>query len=184
MMSESSSLNENLSKTLNRMGYATRNIHPYTQAFIESVQKIKKPILDIGAAFGFQSLACLKLGLKVFANDMDKRHLRILQRNVPLEFRSQLKCIAGRFPNEVKFEDRSLGAILASQVLHFLAGGDIEVGVDCFFRWLQPGGKVFVIAGTPYLKAMINYIPLFEKNKEKRDQMARRNHKIIRSLFA
>ena len=34
------------------------------------------------------------------------------------------------------------------------------------FRALEPGGKVFVVTETPYLKNFLPFVPLFEKRKK------------------
>lgn len=47
-----------------------------------------------------------------------------------------------------------------------LQGSDIEQIAKKMYKWLKPGGKVFIIAGTPYQKTWIKFIPQYEKNKK------------------
>jgi hypothetical protein len=58
----------NLVPTLNGMGYMYERYSPfvneYLRAYIESLPKIKDPVLDIGVAYGVTVLDSLKIGSK------------------------------------------------------------------------------------------------------------------------
>jgi hypothetical protein len=63
------------------------------------------------------------------------------------------------------FNEGSLGAIHASNVLHFLSTSELELGIDLIFRWLASAGKVFVLVNSPYIQNFKNFIPAFEERK-------------------
>jgi SAM-dependent methyltransferase len=80
---------------------------------------------------------------------MEAQHLDILQRRTPEQLRSRLRCRVGVMPN-ADFPADSFTAILASRVLHFLEGADIEAAVAKMYAWLIPGGRIYLVADTPY----------------------------------
>ena len=51
----------------------------------------KKPILDIGAAYGVNTIPALKNGATVIANDLEQSHLDILVVNTPKKYRKKFK---------------------------------------------------------------------------------------------
>lgn len=153
--------------TLNRCGRTTRALNEYARMFVEYASSENSPVLDVGAAFGVATLPALKKGAVVIANDIDIRHLDIITRNVAEGDRERLRVVLGMFPSEVHFDDASLAAILASNVLNFLSGPEITRGVEAMYRWLKPGGKVFVIAGTPYAQNVKGFIPEYEARRER-----------------
>ena len=85
----------------------------------------------------------------MFACDLEPRHLDILAQRVPGDVRCRYRSKAGALP-EVDFDEGSFGAILAARVLHFLAGAHVEQTVAKMYRWMQPGGRLFLVADSPY----------------------------------
>jgi SAM-dependent methyltransferase len=154
--------------TLNKMGYVTQNIDEYSQAFVEYAASACGSVLDIGAAYGNISLLALAKGAHVIANDLDLRHLEILESRVDKDSLKRLQLLPGRFPHEISFPDNSLGAILISQVLHFFINEELYQAVKKIYQWLKPNAKVFVVAGTPYIGIYRDFIPLFEQRKKER----------------
>src|ERR1043166_6915185 len=130
------------------MGYMSSVLDPVSSAFIDFAAKSSYLSLEIGAAYGVATIEALKKGATVIANDLDERHLKILKERTPAKFRSRLKVQIGRFPNELRIEDNSLGGILISRVCHFLSAAEIESGFERMFQWLRSNGRVFVIAET------------------------------------
>ena len=51
-------------------------------------------------------------------------------------------------------------------VLHFFDGALIEKSVSQLFLSLKPGGKLFIVADTPYIKPFQGFIPIYEKLKK------------------
>jgi SAM-dependent methyltransferase len=155
----------NVLLTVNRMGWGSQIPHEINLAFADFAASCSNPVLDLGAGFGAATVAALKRGANVVANDLDNAHLEILEASVPTELRDRLKVVLGRFPSELSFPDSSLGAIHASNVLHFLSLTDIEVGLDLMHKWLVPNGKVFVMSSSPYAQNFKSFIPVFEQRK-------------------
>lgn len=40
--------------------------------------------------------------------------------------------------------------MLASRVLHFLSPADVELTIAKAYQWLQPGGRLFLVADSPF----------------------------------
>lgn len=154
-------------KTLNNMGYMTSTLDPFSKAFAEFAPKAPGPSLDIGAAYGVATLDALNTGAEVIANDIDARHLDILRDRAPEKQRNRLKLLPGAFPDDLSLADGSVGSILICRVLHFFNGAKIEESAKILFKWLASGGKVFIIAETPYLKNFQTFIPIYEERKAK-----------------
>lgn len=54
-------------------------------------------------------------------------------------------------------------AILASRVLHFFSPAQLEAAVVNMKDLLKAGGRVYIIAITPYVKRFESFIPEYEK---------------------
>jgi ubiquinone/menaquinone biosynthesis C-methylase UbiE len=80
----------------------------------------------------------------------------------------KLQLVQGRFPH-INLSNASLDAVLASHVLPFLTGSEIEAGIKTIYEALKPGGKFFALSYTIYNKLMKNYIPLYEQRKANAD---------------
>jgi SAM-dependent methyltransferase len=151
--------------TLNKMGYMTSWVDPTSQAFVDFSPLAPGPVLDIGAAYGVATLAALHTGAQVIANDLEAQHLDILYERVPPHLRANLTLHPGQVPEAVDFLPNSLGAILASRVLHFFDGERIEQTVAKCFEWLAPGGRAFVVADTPYMNNYQHFIAPYEARR-------------------
>ncbi len=160
---------DGLVPTLNHMGWMTVGLDQFSRSFVDFAPHAPGPVLDIGAAYGIASLAALKNGATVIANDLDARHLELLEKNTPKNHRSRLSLMAGAFPENISFADHTLGAVLICRVLHFFDGPTIEKSIAKLFRWLKSGGKVFAIGETVYLKNMQGFIPLYENRLKNPD---------------
>lgn len=162
-MEISTSKNSEFIKTLNQMGYMSAAPDPYSQEFIELCGNLKVPVLEIGTAYGVSTIPALEKGAYVIANDLDIRHLEILKQKVSSSLHKRLELKPGRFPEEISFDDNVFGAILACRVLHLITPAKLKSSVSLFYRWLQPGGKLFIIADTPYLRFIKDFIPIYEE---------------------
>jgi SAM-dependent methyltransferase len=152
--------------TVNKMGWGSEFPHEINLAFAEFAAECKHPVLDIGAGFGAATLAALKKGATVIANDLDVFHLESLAASVPQEARNRVEMLPGRFPRDLAFSSEYFGAIHSSNVLHFLSPPELESGIRLMFQWLVPNGKVFVMACSPYQQSYKNFIPIFEQRKK------------------
>lgn len=155
-----------LTPTLNKMGYSFSNLTSYGESFLEFCETVDKPVLDIGAAYGFATIRALKKGAFVIANDTDSRHLQMIQEKASKEGLWNLKLIHSPFPY-IDLENNSLSAILMSQVLHFLPHKETDIIATKMFSLLKPGGRAFITVATPYVSMFSSFIQVFEERKKK-----------------
>jgi SAM-dependent methyltransferase len=160
---------EGLVPTLNHRGFMSDTMNYYSEQFAEYAGKIDTEVLDIGCAYGIASQAALKHGARVLACDMDERHLQILLQETPHEMHDRLRTSVGILP-DVDFPDNSFGAIHCSRVLHFLLSAEIRESLDKMYRWLIPGGRLFLVADTPYTGFWFSTAPEYERRKADGDE--------------
>jgi SAM-dependent methyltransferase len=97
------------------------------------------------------------------ASDLDPRHLEILRGKVPRHLLPNLELVPGALPH-MDFPPGKYDAILCSRVLHFLTGEDVDASVRKMATWLAPGGRLYLVADTPY-GVWRRKIPEFEAGK-------------------
>lgn len=162
-------------------GFTTTPCDPVSQKFIEYVNEIAKKdgvVLEVGAAFGAASLEALATGATVFCNDIDSRNLAVVKnrylkklenhQDILTNDNSKLILVPGSFPNELAGLPKNyFDAILICRVLHFFTGAQIEKSLEQLSAQLKPGGKLFVVCETPFLKNWQAFIQEHEKRKEK-----------------
>ena len=151
--------------TRNQTGWTSNRLNEVSRAFVEYCRRVEWPVLDIGAAYGIATLPALAAGASVIANDLDAGHLEVLASRCAREHRGRLVRVSGRFPRHLHFAEASLGAVHASNVLHFLTGPQLENGVASIAHWLAPGGRVFIQASTPWQKPWTRFVPVFEQRR-------------------
>jgi len=127
--------------TLNQTGYMKFELEYFSQSFIDYATESKKPVLEIGTAYGWLTHKVLETGSTVVASDICKEHLEVLLKDTKKEHLDRLYIYQGAFPDQFSFPKESFDAILASRVLHFLDGETLERGLDKIYDWLTPGGK-------------------------------------------
>ncbi len=133
-------------RTVNRTGVTIHTLDEISQAFVQYAGHIApRPVVDIGAGFGVATLAALSAGATVISNDIAAEHLEALRLRAPDEDRERLTLMPGAFPDAVQLADACIGAALLSRVLHFFDGPQVLRSIETLSRWLQPGGKAFVI---------------------------------------
>lgn len=135
--------------TLNGTGTMTKQLLACSEAFVDYAGQCEGEVLDLGCAYGGASLSALARGARVFAVDMDPRHLEILTDQVEGEARSRIETQQGMLP-ALDLEENRFAAIHAGRVLHFLNPEALQETMAKLFRWLRPGGKLFVTCDTPY----------------------------------
>ncbi|HEX5494306.1 MAG TPA: class I SAM-dependent methyltransferase [Mycobacteriales bacterium] len=150
--------------TLNQRGHTSARLNEYSQRFVESLDGVTAPVLDIGAAFGVCTLPALATGATVIACDLEPRHMKRLMAASPDQDRHRLVPIIAEFPTGLRFADHSLGAVHAANLLNYLAGPELVAATEALFSWLRPGGRVFTVSGTPYARNVQEFIPVYEEN--------------------
>lgn len=142
------------------MGWASTELSALSEEFVRFAPQAPGPVLDVGGAPGIASAAALRAGAAaVIANDLDAALFTAAGPD------PRLIVKAGRFPRALHFEPESLGAIHASNVLHFLTPLQMEEGFRALARWLRPGGKLFVQASTPYQMPFHAFVQEFERRR-------------------
>jgi SAM-dependent methyltransferase len=104
--------------------------------------------LDVGCGTGVATLAALIRGAHVVAVDPMKAAVEKLLSGVPNCHYANLSVRVAAMPG-LHLADASLGAIHASRLFHLLSPAALRTSLLQFFRWLQPGGRVFISALTP-----------------------------------
>ncbi len=155
-------------KTLNNTGYMTAGLDRFSQAFVDFAAKAPLRVMDVGAAYGVATLAALKCGASVVANDIDERHLNILYERVPSADRSRLQLLCGPFP-DIEVQADSVSATLICRVLHFFDGAAIELSAKKVREWTVSGGKVFVVSETPFVGTLKLFSDEYTRRKKEGD---------------
>ena len=152
-------------RTLNNMGYATPQVLGFSAEFVEYASHCDKPVLDGGAAYGATTIAALKKGATVIANEMDQKFLDSIVKNKELtdEDRKHLYLKFGKLPEGVDFPENSLAGVHMSRVTHFFHPEEIEELFSKIYKWLAPKGRFYVMTASPYHYAMPNFEETYEK---------------------
>ncbi|CEK09264.1 putative Methyltransferase [Legionella hackeliae] len=168
-------------KTYNPLGgFTTAPCDEISQKFIEHAALISQrggKVLEIGAAFGAATLAAITKGATVFCNDISAENLAVVRNrskkilededNATTADHNRLVLIPGEFPNELSgLPEKSFDAILICRVLHFFTGSKIEEALVLMSKLLVPGGKIYIVCETPYLKNWQRFIPEFNRRVE------------------
>jgi SAM-dependent methyltransferase len=140
---------QGLVPTLNHRGFMSESLDAFSGKFVEYAATCAAPVLDMGCAYGIATRAALERGARVHACDMEAGHVEILAAETPAELRDRLTTSVGVLP-DVSFPAAAFGAILCSRVLHFLLPEEIGRTLAAMHGWLQPGGRLFAVADTPY----------------------------------
>lgn len=148
--------------TLNDKGFMFEVLDEYADDFIRTAGAGNDAALEIGCAYGVATIAALQAGAIITACDMDQRHLDVLRSRVDDKLAKQLTLQAGTLP-DIDLPEAHFGSLLCSRVLHFLTGEDIERSVQNMFRWLKPGGRLYLIADTPF-GIWRDFIPTWDEN--------------------
>jgi SAM-dependent methyltransferase len=134
--------------TMNDTGFMFEILDNFAEEFIEYSGTCNEEVLEFGCAYGVATLPALAAGATIRACDIDTRHLAILRSRVPADQLSRLTTEIQRLPNAELPEN------------HF---GAIDASLANMYRWLKPGGKLYLIADTPY-GLWRKFIPVWDTN--------------------
>ena len=160
-------------QTLNKKGAVTAEFDYATREFLKFAKG--KVVLEVGGTYGKVMMAALRQSesTKYTLSDLDARHLfiaaKILQvkiedNKISQDSKERVKFVKADITNAQDL--RSFGtydAIFVGRVLHFLTPDQLEMTVKHLFLLLKPGGRVFVVAITPYVKRFEKFIPEYER---------------------
>lgn len=153
--------------TKNQYGFMLTQIDTLGYKFLENLKKnqTRTESIDIGSAFGLLPLKAYKENTPVIVNDLSEEHLNIFKKRAEKKGLQNIKTLAGNFFN-LDVRDNSIYSIHISRVLHFYPGPEIIRALNIFYKWLIPGGKLFLINETPYFGTCKDFIPTFLKRKK------------------
>lgn len=160
---------EGLIPTLNKRGFMLETLDDYSCRFAAFAGTLDAEVLDMGCAYGNATRAALEKGARVLASDMDEGHLEILLRETPEAMHGRLRTVVGVLP-DVDFPVASFGAILCSRVLHFLLADEFHLSVAKMYEWMMPGGRLFLVADSPYSGFWSSAAPEYERRKAQGDE--------------
>jgi SAM-dependent methyltransferase len=148
--------------TMNDKGFMFEVLDEFADEFIRQAGASADESLEIGCAYGVATIPALQAGARITSCDMDARHLAILKSRVPEKHIDRLTLKTGTLP-DIDLPENHFGTLLCSRVLHFLRGDDVDASVRNMYRWLKPGGRLFLIADTPF-GIWRKFIPVWEAN--------------------
>src|SRR5215475_7969376 len=94
---------------------------------------------------------------------IDAEQLAIIKSRTPAEYSNKLICCLGQFPEHLEFPDTSFDDIYNARLFHFFTGDRIRASLTKFYRWLKPGGRVFLVNDAVYRTIFKPLIPIYEK---------------------
>lgn len=156
--------------TLNKYGLSDFLLDPYTIDFLIFSTESPKHVLEVGAEFGRLSLEVIRYGGSAVVNDLDPRHIHQIEEKIPKTQRQKIDFVVGAFPLETHFQDGTFDAIFI-RVMQFLSGELIEKGLSKAFKWLKPGGRIYIIAPTIYMPSVPKHVQDAFKRKRKHGEM-------------
>ena len=166
--------NNSFIPTLDRQGAIWLYIDEITQAYLDFAGQTKGTLLEIAAGYGHIVIKALEAGAeKVFANEIDADQLAIIKSRTPAEYSDKLVCCLGQFPEHLEFSDASFDGIYNARLFHFFDGDRIRASLTKFYRWLKPGGRVFLVNDAVYRTIFKPLIPVYETADRSRRRMAR-----------
>lgn len=137
-------------KTKNNMGFVHLTPLNITQKLYRQAETQKGFYVDIGAAYGVDTLHMIKAGARVLAIDLESQHLDILKNQLSPKEQQRLETRCQRFPEEVSLAPETYDAILLSRILIFLTPTSLDAALKKIFNVLKIGGKVYIITISPF----------------------------------
>ena len=156
-------------QTLNKRGAAIPKSNSFIDQFAKDIAKGQKKVLQIDATFGHQTEKSVSEDqLEYIVTDSSVDHLAImasrLRHLVSEKSYKNLRFFLGSFPKDyAQFKENTFDAVLLNRVIHFYSPQQMTTTLKEVFRILKPGGKVYIIAVTPYVRRFESFIPLYKQ---------------------
>lgn len=142
--------------TLNKSGFSFLQIPHEIHYWLTSLPQSRRPLLDIGAAYGVHTLHALSSPRDVIALDSHAPHLAILRartRRLLADAAAATtpvgrlrRTVVATVPDETVLPARSVAGVWMSEMLHFLRPAVVQRVFDDVFRWLEPGGRFVTLS--------------------------------------
>jgi len=156
--------NNSFIPTLDNQGAVWLYVDEITQVYLDFAEQRKGILLEVAAGYGHIVVKALEAGAaKVFANEIDARQLAIIKSRTPSEYAGKLVCCLGQFPEHLDFPDSCFDGIYNARLFHFFDGERIRASMTRLYRWLKPGGQVFLVNDAVYRTIFTPLIPIYEK---------------------
>jgi SAM-dependent methyltransferase len=158
--------------TLNQKGATAPTLDYVTRSFLDFAKN--KRVLEVGGAYGNVMLEALHQNSSTIyhLNDLDERHLGIAAFRLQEKIDQHKICIAGLGKVQFIYGDiaqtswkvkKPYDAILMANVMRFLTPDQINKAFSNLFASLKSGGRVFIIALTPYVNRYKSFIPEYQR---------------------
>lgn len=138
--------------TQNNRGYQMSTLSPLYNNWINHKELNNFPIMDIGCAFGVNTLSALfKDNIPhVIAVDMTQSHLDYIKQahktyineGYGYKQNSKVDTFIGILPQLEGFKDETISSILCAEVIHFLNGNELPIAFQRFYDVLIKGGEL------------------------------------------
>lgn len=131
--------------TLNHFGFdvLTTDDNWVTSTFLNDI-KLNDIVMDVGSGYGALTRQALKKGAIVISNDLSQEHLLNNLRHIDKAETFKLYLNSQDIRN-LDLKPESLNLIIFHRVLHFFKGKEIENILTNAYRWLKPGGKIYIV---------------------------------------
>lgn len=155
-------------KTLNKTGTIHPTPDPVTRIFVDECTN-DMTVLEIGGGIGIFSKLAVEKGAHVYLNDLSPEHLSIFQNKIisPEHVKNVTLC-PGSFPDGIALPNNIFDAILTVRVFHFFDPETLRASFQKLWDLLKDGGKIFIVADTPYLKSW-SLLPTYLERKKNGD---------------
>jgi len=150
--------------TLDKQGAIWLYVDEVTQAYLDFTRLTRGVVLEIAAGYGHVVIKALEAGAaSVYANEIDPGQLAIIRSRVPAAFANRLVCCPGAFPEQVECPQATFDSIYNARLFHFFSGDRIRTSLAAMYRWLKPGGRVFLVSDAVYRTIFKPLIPVYER---------------------
>lgn len=158
--------------TLNKKGATSPAPDYVTLEFLKFAKN--KRVLEIGGAYGNVMLEALRRNSSTIyhLNDLEERHLTIAAFRLQEKIEQREICMSGLGNVQFIYGDitqpswkvkEPYDAILMARVIHFLNPEQIQNALTNLYASLKSGGRIYIVALTPYVNRYKSFIPEYEK---------------------